>query len=400
MIKPNFPKNEAQRQIEVESFELLDTQPTAEFDAITKLCAELTDSPISYISLIDEDRNWFKSHFGLPLKEDPRENSFCGHAINYPKDIFIVPNTLKDERFFDNPLVTNEAINARFYAGVPILSKSGLPLGSLCIFDTKPKKITEQQKGYLMQMSKQVALLMEYHKSTIQLKREIKTLESKYDLLQKLPEAILDKRNSPLTLIEDIVERYLLKNSSVISEEDTNKLESIENEAQRVRNIIKNSISYNKNENLIIHGKKRFSLSELIEECKLLTDPRKIVKFITNIHKDKIRTNKPGFKNILEHLISNAIAFNDKEKTVIHITTHATSNGIELNISDNGPGISKDSYEAVFNIFENEEKDSKSESKFGIGLATVKRTVDQLDGKIELSESVNKGLSVTIVLPN
>lgn len=143
MISPKFPDNEKERVAELKKYNLLDTLSENDFDNITALIAAICEVPISLITLLDSDRNFFKSHVGLDFNQSPRNISFCGHAILNDEEIFIVEDATKDVRFKDNPLVTEA--KALFYAGVPLVNSNGFKLGTLCIFDHKPRKLTEVQ---------------------------------------------------------------------------------------------------------------------------------------------------------------------------------------------------------------------------------------------------------------
>ena len=139
MITPDIPPNEAQRLAALYELLLLDTPPEQRFDTIVEFAASEFDVPISLISLIDRDRQWFKARFGLEACSTPRDISFCGHAILQP-EIMVVPDALDDARFFDNPLVTSEP-HIRFYAGAPIILPSGEAVGTLCLIDVKPRTL-------------------------------------------------------------------------------------------------------------------------------------------------------------------------------------------------------------------------------------------------------------------
>ncbi len=179
MIKPKIPANEKERLNALKKYEILDTESEVIFDSLTKLAALICDVPICLISLIDDNRQWFKSRNGLSAIETPREISFCGHAIN-EKKLFYVEDATKDERFFDNPLVTG-APNVIFYAGEPLIDEEGFALGTLCVIDNKAKQLTEHQKEQLEIIGKQVAFLI---KSRI----EIKKKDQAHSLLKKLSE--------------------------------------------------------------------------------------------------------------------------------------------------------------------------------------------------------------------
>lgn len=147
MIKPDTPTNEAERLHALRTLEILDTSHEERFDRVTRMAKRMFGVEISLVSLVDEERQWFKSKQGLDATETSREISFCGHAINQD-GLFIVPNAVEDQRFFDNPLVTGGP-NIRFYAGYPLKLRQGINVGTLCLIDSKPKHLEEEDKQLL-----------------------------------------------------------------------------------------------------------------------------------------------------------------------------------------------------------------------------------------------------------
>ena len=141
------PANEAERLRTLRAYRILDTKPEERFDELTRLAALICGVPISLISLIDTDRQWFKSKFGLDLQETPRAQAFCTHAIMQP-ELFVVPDASKDVRFANNPLVTGP-LHIRFYAGEPLAARDGQVLGTLCVIDREPHTLSETQKEAL-----------------------------------------------------------------------------------------------------------------------------------------------------------------------------------------------------------------------------------------------------------
>lgn len=142
MIKPPLLHGETLRLQSLHALKILDTQPEDRFDRITRLAQLVFDVPMALISLVDTDRQWFKSRQGLDATETPREISFCGHAIADSK-VFVVPNATDDQRFCDNPLVLAEP-RIRFYAGYPLASLSGHRIGTLCVIDREPREFSAQ----------------------------------------------------------------------------------------------------------------------------------------------------------------------------------------------------------------------------------------------------------------
>lgn len=163
MKKPDIPLDEGVRLKALRSLDVLDTPSEERFDRLTRLAKRMFDVPIALVSLVDENRQWFKSCTGLNVSETPRDISFCGHAI-LENEIFIIPDTIKDERFSDNPLVLNEPY-IRFYAGCPLRYLDGSTLGTLCIIDTQPRVLDEEDIDAL----KDLAELAEHELMAVQL---------------------------------------------------------------------------------------------------------------------------------------------------------------------------------------------------------------------------------------
>jgi diguanylate cyclase (GGDEF)-like protein len=152
MITPTQPPNERQRLATLRSLNLLDTPAEERFDRITRLARKLFDVPIALVSLVDVDRQWFKSNQGLNMCESPRSASFCGHTI-LREDPMVVRDALEDERFRDNPLVTGDP-NIRFYAGYPLSAPDGSKLGSLCLIDKRPRTISAEDLVTLRELGR------------------------------------------------------------------------------------------------------------------------------------------------------------------------------------------------------------------------------------------------------
>ncbi len=150
---------EGKRLEAVYKLEILDTPPDPRFDVITEEAIKRLKVPISTISVLDKDREWFKSCQGTTLTEGPREISFCGFAL-LAKDIFVIEDTYRDSRFKDNPYVTGEPF-VRFYAGMAILdSVSGLPIGVFCVKDTRPRKFNMEELGVFMELAQRTEILI------------------------------------------------------------------------------------------------------------------------------------------------------------------------------------------------------------------------------------------------
>ena len=150
-----LPEDEASRLKALQQLQLLDTLPEEVYDDITRIATEITGTSTALLTLVDKDRQWFKSRQGLEVSETPREYSFCAHAILDPNEVFIVPDARYDERFHDNPLTTGEP-HVVFYAGVPVKDAEGHALGSLCVIDNRPRELPDHKIEALKALAKLV----------------------------------------------------------------------------------------------------------------------------------------------------------------------------------------------------------------------------------------------------
>ncbi len=154
-----FPKDEPARLTALRAYELLDTEPERDFDDLVALAAAIWRTPIALMTLLDEDRQWFKARVGLAIGETDRSAAFCGHAI-LGTDTMVVPDALADVRFADNPLVVG-APGIRFYAGSPLITAGGHALGTLCVIDREPRQATEAEIAALTALARQASRLVD-----------------------------------------------------------------------------------------------------------------------------------------------------------------------------------------------------------------------------------------------
>jgi PAS domain S-box-containing protein len=181
---PPLPSNESERLIALESYSIMDSLPEKEYDAITQLASYICGTPIALVSLVDGERQWFKSSVGLGAPETPREISFCQYTIMGEK-VYEVTNALENELFSDNPLVTGNP-DIRFYAGAPLKDSDGFNLGSLCVIDTIPRTLNEEQKNALQLLANQVVSLLQLRKKNIDLNTTQKEFQNFIDLSKDL----------------------------------------------------------------------------------------------------------------------------------------------------------------------------------------------------------------------
>lgn len=173
MIAAELPANEPHRLAELQAFDVLDTEPEQAYDDITFLASQICGAPIALISLVDRERQWFKSKVGLDATETPRDIAFCSHAIHDPGELFIVGDASADRRFAGNPLVLDDP-SIRFYAGAPLATAGGNALGTLCVIDRVPRSLTPDQAAALEALSRQVMTQLELRNTVSELELAVR----------------------------------------------------------------------------------------------------------------------------------------------------------------------------------------------------------------------------------
>lgn len=390
MIAPQFPVDEEQRLAAVRSYNLLDTLPEKDFDNITALTANICDVPISLVTLLDADRNFLKSYYGLNFNESPRDTSFCGHAILEESNIFIVEDARKDPRFMDNPLVKD--MNAVFYAGVRLINSDGYPLGTLCVFDTKPRTLSKSQKSALISMAYQVVNLFEARKRNRTLLAVQQELKEKNEELKNFAGIVSHDMKMPLANMIITSDMLRSKYGHHLDKQGKEYLDYIKQSSFTLSEYITGLLEHYESDKTASLTDEVFDSNSLLEEIIELLNIN--IDCEINLPEENIemQANRAALEQIILNLVGNSLKYNDKEKIKIDIHCTEKSGFYHFSISDNGMGIPKNKRSHIFDLFVTTGKlDRNGKKGNGIGLSTVKKLVTKLGGEIEVSSELGKG---------
>ena len=398
MEKPTKYKNENERLNALKSYSILDTLQENEYDDMTFIASHICNTPISYISIIDEERQWFKSKIGLQIEETPREIAFCAHTIVSEKDYMLVEDARKDYRFSDNPLVTDEP-KIVFYLGIPLITTDKYPIGTLCVVDKTPRTLSENQIRMIQALSRQTIRLLEARKNNLELDLRKKVLEERNKSLDSFARIAAHDLKSPINNIIQFIE--LLRNELDIESKENIKelLNIIETSTYNVTQLIDGILKYSRDTSFDTKDNIVFNVKNTINDIftNYFEKHTRSLEIELDIEdKLTIFSNLTAFQQIFINLISNSLKYSDKEIVKISIVALRNRESIFFTFQDNGIGIKNDEISNIFNLYETTSNiDKYGEKGTGVGLSTVKKIIDLLGGTIQVSSEKGKGTTFT-----
>jgi signal transduction histidine kinase len=394
-----LPENEEDRLAALKSYNILDTGEEEDFDELTTLASAVCQTPIALITLLDDKRQWFKSHPGVPHKETAKELSFCAHTIVADDDIMVVNDATRDERFADNPLVTGDS-KVIFYAGVPLVNEDGFALGSLCVIDHQHKELTDSQTNALKIIARQVVTKLELRRKAIALEKLHQQMLTANVFIEKFASMAAHDIKNPLSSI--LLSSQALQ-MRLIKLEDTSceKLVGMNIAAtKRLILMLDEMLNYSKSPELLLLKKERIYLSDILGQ---------VLSSVKLPEHFKINMPAPGYQlnispvaveQIFINLFSNAIRYNDKDQGVLTIRFNYDDDNYLFEIEDNGIGIDPQYHEKIFsNNFTLKITDRFNKKGSGIGLSTVHELIKALNGAIHVQSTPGEGTTFFIAIP-
>ncbi len=399
MIIPERPHNELDRLRALRSYNILDTLSEKEYDQLTAISSQICGCSISVISLIDENRQWFKSSFGLNVSETERQVAFCAHAINKPNEMLVVPDARLDDRFHDNPLVTRDP-HLAFYAGVPLVNEEGMALGTLCVLDNEPKTLSESQLSALNALADQVMILLELRRNKKALEDKLQQEKERNKELEQFAFIAAHDLKSPLNGIVSMSELLMTTHADGLSPDGIRMLSSIQGASGQLASLINGLLDYYRLDTSEEDTKSPVHRDEIQSQLMELFASESSVDLQFSIQPSVVNSYGPVLLQVLLNLVSNAIKYGDKPITSVHVAIEETPSVYSVTVSDNGSGIDDKFRDKLFQLFETAAPtDRYGKRGNGIGLAIVKKRIARIGGSIEFSTQQGVGTTFTFTLP-
>ena len=391
---------EQARLAQLHAYTVLDTPPEQDFDEIAGLAAQLCQTPIALVSFVDADRQWFKARAGLEVCETPRSDSFCAHAMRH-EDVMQVPDALLDPRFATNPLVLGEP-HIRFYAGAPLRSAAGAPLGTLCVIDHEPRLLTPTQSAGLATLARHVMVGLELRQhlrtGNDEATRRLERVERVKD---EFLSRVTHELRTPLTSIHAYLEA--LDEDELPPGVSSRFLATIRRNSDRLLRLVDDMmLAAQLRSDAITLEMGPVDLAELaatavrqnhgLAEAKGLT-LRAVAATTVPAYADGAR-----MAQAIDQLVLNAIKFTHRGG--ITISAALRDGQPTLSVADTGAGMPDDDRERLFRAFRRSAAAEQAEVPgIGLGLTIVKSIIERHGGVVGIESMPGRGTTVTITMP-
>lgn len=393
-----IPDDEPQRLAALKRACILDTAPEPGFDALTRTAAHLCSVPIALVSLVDHDRQWFKSKVGLDAAQTPRDISFCGHAIA-GDDLFEVVDPLQDERFCCNPLVT-EKPKLRYYAGAPLIDASGFRLGTLCVIDTQAHApLTPVQCEGLQTLAAAVASLVERRK----LRRERALQATRLAVLEgdrsELERVLSHSLSEPLRSIVGHLQLLRRRYGEQLPPAGHEHAELAMDNSRSMRRVLDDLLTFIQlGQHTLSYERVQFSdLLRTAWAALHVERWRPEAALIPPETDFWLRVDVSQFLVLLRHLLSNAVRYVPEDRQpVTQVRCVHQGDEICIRIQDNGCGIDAHAQTHAFDLF----RRGGATGGTGIGLSAARKVAQRHHGALSIDHSSSAGTVVAVRVPS
>jgi len=393
------PVYEEGRLAALDSYNILDSGEEKDFDDLTTLASAICQTPIAFISLIDDKREWYKSRRGIAETEMPAELSFSAFTISSDDDIMIVEDLSRDNRFSENPLVKADN-SITFYAGVPLVNDDGFALGSLCVIDQKQKQLTDAQTEALRIIARQIVDKLELRRKAVVLERLHQELVDSNLFIRKFAAMAAHDIKNPLSSILLTAQALQLRLNDLGDQSYLRLIDINITSTKRLMTLLDDMLAYSKSPELLLSKKQTLGVADLVRSVVRLISVPANFKITRPAQNTAVTLSVIALEQILSNLLTNAIRYNDKKQGLIQVRFSEDDQFYYFEVEDNGMGIAPEYHEKIFdNNFTLKVSDRFDKKGSGIGLSTVKELVKAIKGKISVESAPGKFTTFRISLP-
>lgn len=392
------PAEEKERLKALYEYDILDTAHETEYDFITELAATACGAPASAISFLDANRQWFKSCNGLEISETTAFPSVCAQAIAQGDKVHVVKDLSEGDWFGENPFVHN-GMPLVLYAAAPIVTPEGQVIGLLAVLDTKPGTLSLEKKQKLLLLAGQVMSLLELRKTKRLLQQKEGDIRMAYGDLENIAHLASHDLRTPLNNIISLAQLIKEEFGEQIGPDGGEYVTFITETAYYMSDLVSSIHSYSKASKLAVNQHDRVNTLELLMEIKPLLKLPSHIRFEYHIQCAEITAPPLALKQVLFHLLLNAVQYCDKTEGNIHITVGEQHAAWTFTIEDNGEGIAAEDMALMYNLFKRLSGREKNGENMGIGLAIVKRLVEKMHGELRVESTPGMGSTFSFTIP-
>ncbi|MBI6118944.1 GAF domain-containing sensor histidine kinase [Salegentibacter maritimus] len=381
---------EKSRRAALAEYAIFNSGEDKDYDQLTFLAAQICRVPVAKISIIGKNKIWYKSIYGAQQDRISRENTFCEHTIWAEKKILIINS--KDQPIIFEKAKAIYSQEYHFYAGVPLLSENGHAIAVFCIFDTEIRSLDQVQKKSLLALANQCMNLFESRKQKTKLQHIQRKLKQKYKELEKFASLVSHDIKSPLANIISLTELLKEENKKNLDEQSKQYLDFLVESSYSLRNYVDGILKFYRSDHILEKDFEDVHLPGLLKKITDLYSWNEKVEFTYPDSGLLKNVNKAALTQVFMNLINNALKYNSKTIRKVDIGFETTDTHYCFSVSDNGNGIEKENFKKIFKLFTTlDVKDRDGNPGSGIGLATVKKHIEQMQGNIDVISKKGKG---------
>jgi signal transduction histidine kinase len=393
-----YANNESERLKVLESYDIMDSMPEQEYDDVLELASQICEAPIALISLLDYHRQWFKSRRGVDDAQTPRSIAMCSYAILQDEPLE-VENALEDPRFADNPFVLGDT-NVRFYTGVPLVSTEGYKLGTLCVLDNKPRKLSDKQLFALKTLATQVMQLMELRRELREKERMATQLTGLLRMRDTMLSVMAHDMRDPLVSLKSM---FALLNDGSISHEEASTFSSqMEMTLENATNLLDNLLHWSRRYLKETTRLQTIALRPVAMEVISMYEHRaatKLTNIICNISPSVYVLADPDIISMaFRNFIYNAVKFTQQGKIIVDAIPR-TDEHVLVSVQDTGQGMTEAQRSALFSWeHKRSTRGTGNEHGSGYGLLLTKELLQSIGTDIEVESQPEQGTRISFSL--